>query len=270
MRGHVALREDGRALRVEPGREQHRGQVERALAQVGRVVVDRDRVQVDDAEERLAAAPASPRTGGSRRSSCRSASRPWAGCRRRCALGRELSGAPSRLHWTTWPSSTRPGRRRRGGTREALQQPEWPDDARSQARRASGCSALPPLVFAGEARAAAGVARRGRRRPRVPAPGRRLRRVVPRLHGGRDPREAEDPAPDGGRAHLRRGAAGAEGRADRRASSRSRARRRSSASATSSCRPSAGTWSTTTRRPPRRACPTRSGCCRPTTSRPRR
>ena len=54
VRRHVALAEDGRALGVEPGREQHRGQVERALAQVGRVVLDRDRVQVDDAEERLA------------------------------------------------------------------------------------------------------------------------------------------------------------------------------------------------------------------------
>ena len=52
VRRHVALREDRRALRVEPGREEQRREVERPLAQVGRVVVDRDRVQVDDAEER--------------------------------------------------------------------------------------------------------------------------------------------------------------------------------------------------------------------------
>jgi hypothetical protein len=51
----VALDEDRGALRVEPGREQHRGDVQRPLAQRGGVVLDRDRVQVDDAEERLAA-----------------------------------------------------------------------------------------------------------------------------------------------------------------------------------------------------------------------
>src|SRR5262245_17749492 len=55
VRRDVALREDRRALGVEPGGEQHRVEVERALAQVGRVVLDRDRVQVDDAEERIAA-----------------------------------------------------------------------------------------------------------------------------------------------------------------------------------------------------------------------
>ena len=98
----------------------------------------------------------------------------------------------------------------------------WRDLARSSSRsgptpRAPRRSrrrlqALPPLVFAGEARAAALGARRGRRRARVPAPGGRLRRVVPRLTphrdgpllGGRDPRAAEDPPADGGRAHLRR------------------------------------------------------------------
>ena len=52
---HVALREDGRALRIEARREQDRGEVERLLAEVVGVVVDRDRVQVDDAEEALAA-----------------------------------------------------------------------------------------------------------------------------------------------------------------------------------------------------------------------
>ena len=75
----------------------------------------------------------------------------------------------------------------------------------------------------------------------------------------RDPREAEDPAADVGRAHLRRDAAGREGRADRRpvreaalGADRARRRRRDPVA-------SAATWSTTTRRPPRRACPTRSG-----------
>ena len=53
VRRDVALAEDRRPLRVEPGREEHRGEVERRVAQLLRVVVDADRVQVDDAEERV-------------------------------------------------------------------------------------------------------------------------------------------------------------------------------------------------------------------------
>ncbi len=48
----VGLAEEDAALRVEPGGEQDRGGVEDALPQVGRVVRHRDRVQVDDAEDR--------------------------------------------------------------------------------------------------------------------------------------------------------------------------------------------------------------------------
>ena len=54
VRGDVALREDRRPLRIEARRDEHREQVERPLAQVRGVVLDADRVQVDDAEERLA------------------------------------------------------------------------------------------------------------------------------------------------------------------------------------------------------------------------
>ena len=50
----VALGEDRRAVGVEPGREQHRSEVERRLVQLLRLERRRDRVQVDDAEERLA------------------------------------------------------------------------------------------------------------------------------------------------------------------------------------------------------------------------
>ena len=53
---HVGLAEEDAALGVEPGGEQDRGGVEDALAQVGGVVGDRDRVQVDDAEDRRVAA----------------------------------------------------------------------------------------------------------------------------------------------------------------------------------------------------------------------
>ena len=52
--GDVALGEDRRALGVETRRDEEREEVERPLAQLLRVVLDRDRVQVDDAEERVA------------------------------------------------------------------------------------------------------------------------------------------------------------------------------------------------------------------------
>ncbi len=54
VRADVALREDGRALGIEAGGEEHRGEIERRVAERLRLVVDGDRVQVDDAEERLA------------------------------------------------------------------------------------------------------------------------------------------------------------------------------------------------------------------------
>jgi hypothetical protein len=51
---HVGLAKQNATLRVEPRREQNRGRVLDTLAELGRVVVDRDRVQVDDAIERFA------------------------------------------------------------------------------------------------------------------------------------------------------------------------------------------------------------------------
>ena len=52
---HVGLAEEDAALGVEAGGEQDRRRVVEALAQLGRVEGDRDRVQVDDAVDRLAA-----------------------------------------------------------------------------------------------------------------------------------------------------------------------------------------------------------------------
>ena len=49
---HVALAEQDAAVRVEARGDQQRGEVERALAQVGGVVVDRQRMEVDDAVDR--------------------------------------------------------------------------------------------------------------------------------------------------------------------------------------------------------------------------
>ena len=84
----------------------------------------------------------------------------------------------------------------------AAQQPAWPDaDALAAVRE--------ELVVD----AAAGVRRRGRpaarppgggrRRSRVPAPGRRLRRDLRRRHRRPDPQPDQDRAADGRRAHLR-------------------------------------------------------------------
>ena len=55
VRGHLALGENRRPLGIEPRRQQRREEIECALVKVGRVVVGGDRVQVDDAEEALAA-----------------------------------------------------------------------------------------------------------------------------------------------------------------------------------------------------------------------
>ena len=62
---------------------------------------------------------------------------------------------------------------------------------------------------------AAACARRGRRRARVPAPGRRLRGVVPRRLGGGDPRAPQGAPPDVRGADVRRDGADRQGRTDR-------------------------------------------------------
>ena len=98
--------------------------------------------------------------------------------------------------------------------RTALQQPEWPDAARAAAA-VERLQASPPLVFAGEARALRDSLAQGARGTGLPAPGRRLRRVVQRALDDAHPREAEDHAADVRGAHLRRDAARGEGGADR-------------------------------------------------------
>ena len=103
---YLALGEDRRALWVEARRDEHRVQVERPLAQVVRVVLDGDRVEVDDAEERLALFLRRRRTGGSRRCSCRACCPLSAGFRRRCASRRIVPG-PARRRRTTRVSSMR-------------------------------------------------------------------------------------------------------------------------------------------------------------------
>src|SRR5512132_429010 len=49
----MVLEEHNRALRIDAGREQHRYEIERSSVEVYRLVVDRDRMQVDHAEVRL-------------------------------------------------------------------------------------------------------------------------------------------------------------------------------------------------------------------------
>src|SRR2546423_6211652 len=54
MRADLALDENGRTVGFEARGEQHRGEVECRLPQLLGVIGDRDRVQVDDAEEGFA------------------------------------------------------------------------------------------------------------------------------------------------------------------------------------------------------------------------
>ena len=53
--GHIALAKENATGGIEAGRQQQRGQVVGAAAQLVRVIGDRDRVHVDDAIDRLAA-----------------------------------------------------------------------------------------------------------------------------------------------------------------------------------------------------------------------
>ena len=191
--------------------------------------------------------PGRPRSGGSPRCSCRGACDRSAGCPR------------TRVPWTgnrtltvrltlPWLPPNRPGLRRSWRERPALHQPDWPDPVAVEAVR-ERLSALPPLVFAGEARQlreslAQVAAGRG-----VPAAGRRLRRVVRRLLGHQHPREAEDHPADGGRVDLRLDAAGGQAGPDRRpvrqaalVAHRAGGRRRAA-------RRSAATWCTARSRP---------------------
>ena len=88
-----------------PSGEQLRGGDPGALAQQLRVLLDGDRVQVDDAVERLVGRPAAPPTAAARRGSCRGGtSRRWAGCRRA-----PWTAWLARQRWTRcWTRSTRP------------------------------------------------------------------------------------------------------------------------------------------------------------------
>ena len=207
----------------------------------------------------VARAPASPRTGGSRPSSCRGASRPWAGCRRRCAFGRSSISACHALHWTpmavvdsTWSPSS--WRARRGAPAAGVARRR-----RAPRRSRARLQALPPLVFAGEARQlAAALAEVAAGRAFLLQAGdcaesfhdfsavaireklKILLQMAAVLTYG-----ATLPVVKVGRI--------AGQFAKPRSSPTERRRRRRAA------RRSAATWSTTTRRPPRRASPTRSG-----------
>ena len=55
MLGDVGLAEEDAAIRVEPGGEQDRHRVVHPFAKLGRILGDGERVEVDDAVDRLAA-----------------------------------------------------------------------------------------------------------------------------------------------------------------------------------------------------------------------
>ena len=80
---HVALHEERAAVGLEAGAEQGRGGVEGVLGQRRRVVGHRDRVQVDDAVERLAQALVGDVVADRPDVVAEMLLARWAGCRRR-------------------------------------------------------------------------------------------------------------------------------------------------------------------------------------------
>ena len=162
------------------------------------------------------------------------------------------------------------GRPRRWRERPADQQPDWPDAAaldralKQMPGFPRSCSRARP------ARLTDGLGR-GRRGPGLPAPGRRLRRVASTTFSADSIREKLQVILQMAVVlTYSLGRAGREGRPHRRPVRQAAVGAHRDASTASSCRRSAATSSTTSRPPPRPAPPTRSGSCRPTTSRRRR
>ena len=165
-------------------------------------------------------------------------------------LGRPID-VPARNRFALAPADRRGFRRERDLGPLLVARPRGraaarrgPTRARSRPRLKQ-LAGLPPLVFAGEARnltAALAQVADGRG---LPAPGRRLRRVLRRVLRRRHPRPAQGHPPDGGRADLLLGRPDREGRAASPASSPSPARPTPRRSTASSSRRSAATSSTT-------------------------
>ena len=148
-------------------------------------------------------------------------------------------------------------------TRPRVQMPDYPDAARAGRRRAQA-RLLSAAGLRRRGAQAEGAAGRGGRGPGLPAAGRRLRRELRRVLRRQHPRHLQGDAADGGGADLRRQGAGGEDRPHGRPVRQAALGRRPRWSAASSCRPTAATSSTASTSPPRRAFPTRRGCCRPT------
>ncbi len=228
--------------------------------QVGRVVVDRDRVQVDDAEERLAqllrlrvlaeaadvvaevlvarrldaaedshrcsfrlavatggaGRPCGPRATGDVASAPVDAKRPVdaeAAPPVLAVLARSVKTA-RRLHSIAWPSPS-PGRPIVVAlARPRCSSPTGPiRGGRAVRERLRSCRRSSSRARCARCRPALGEAAEGRA---FLLQAGRLRRVVPRRLDDPDPREAQGPPADVGRADVRRGAAGRQGRAHRR------------------------------------------------------
>ena len=143
---------------------------------------------------------------GRRAAGHRPAARPAATSRP--AEDRAMTTAP--LFGNEWTT------RRSGARARPPSSPTGPTPPRSR-RRSTSSAAMPPLVFAGEARTLTEAARRRARRAGVPARRRGLRRVVRRVLRRRHPRQAQDHPADVGRPDLRQRRADAQGRAHGRA-----------------------------------------------------
>ena len=136
--------------------------------------------------------------------------------------------------------------------RDAAQQPDWPDRAALDAVVAQLAGAAAAGLRRRVRRAQGAPRRRGPRRG-LPAPGRRLRRDLRRLHRRLHPQQDQDAAADGRRPDLRRAGAGGQGRPDRRPVRQAAQRRHSRPATASRSRRTAATPSTASSSPRRRA-----------------
>ena len=216
---HVALGEEVSARGRVPLANSSAASVERRLAQVLRVVVGRDRVQVDDAEEARRPAPACRRSAGSRRCSCRGASRPSAGCPKRSACRPDYREAA--LSWIVAVSGS-PELMiviAAGATADQTE-PCWPRPRKPESTRSRRLRGLPPLVYRGRGERELLRDAAGRRGPRV-----RASRQVTAPSRSSDYRpvsaRGSRSCPDVGRARRAANRCRCEGRPDRRASSAS-------------------------------------------------
>ena len=166
--------------------------------------------------------------------------RPGTDAARRPAAARRVPrGAAPCLHPNHCRTSV--GSRRGGGAVPRPSSPSGPTRTRSKHALVE-LRAMPPLVFAGEAAHADGVARAVGAGQRLPAARGRLRGVVRRVLRRQHPRQAQGHPADVGGADVQHRRTDPEGRAHRRPVRQAAVAHPPRSATASSCRRSSATW----------------------------